>query len=108
MRAPCRLNRLFKSSLPASQKRRRAVYLGGGAREHVGRDAYLLGGLLPVVLLYGLAHAGYRLHAVARVEAGRVDLMLEPGAARQPRVARHRALEAHQHVVELGLSLARA
>src|SRR5437588_8407115 len=92
----------------ALQEGRRAVYLGGGALNRGGDDGDLLASLLPVVLLDGLAHAGQRLDAVARVEAGRVNLVLEPGAARQARVARHRALDAHQNLVEFDLRLARA
>src|SRR4051812_25752759 len=98
MRAPT-----FERSLPALQERGGAIYLGGDARDDAGGERYLLGGLLPVVLLDGLAHAGNGLHAVARVEAGRVNLVLEPRAARQSRIARHRALEVHQYTVESGL-----
>src|SRR5437764_4764944 len=100
---------LTSNSLSASlQEGRRAVYLGGDVLNRVGGDDDLLARLLPVVLLDGLAHAGQRLDAVARVEAGRVNLVLEPGAARQARVARHRAFDAHQNLVEFDLRLARA
>src|SRR5437588_2174025 len=100
---------LTSNSLSASlQEGRRAVYFGGGALNRGGDDDDLRVGLLPVVLLDGLAHAGQRLDAVARIEAGRVNLVPEPGAARQARVARLRALDAHQNLVEFDLRLARA
>src|SRR3989440_4043221 len=95
-------------TLLALQKGRRAVYLGGDVLNRSGDDDDLLAGLLPVVLLDGLARAGQRLDAVARVEAGRVNLVLEPGTARQARVARHRGLDAHPNLVERALRLARA
>ena len=60
------------------------------------------------MLLDGLAHAGQSLDAIARIEAGRVNLVPEPRAARQAHVARLRALDAHQNLVELLLRLARA
>ena len=51
--------------------------------DHLRHDLDLLVRFLPVLLLDGLAHAGQSLDAVARVEAGRVDLMAEPRAPRQ-------------------------
>ena len=52
------------------------------------------------MLLDGLADAGQRLDAVAGVEAGGVDVVLEPRAAREPLGAGQRALEAEEEAVE--------
>src|SRR5262249_8663776 len=72
--------------------RRGAIDILRVLEEHVGDDAHLLLGLLPVPLLERLAHAGQRLHAIAGVEAGRIDLVHEPWPARQPLLTGERAL----------------
>src|SRR5688572_16775688 len=45
---------------------------------------YLRLDLCPLLLLNGFAHARNSFHTVARVKAGRVYLVLEPGTARKP------------------------
>src|SRR5574341_121425 len=67
-----------------------------GAREHLGHTARFG----PVVVLQRLADAGERLHPVAGIEPGCVELVLEPGAARQPRVVEKRLLRLDDPIVE--------
>src|SRR5205085_11262331 len=63
----------------------------------------LVGGFRPVSLLDCLAYSRKSFHSVACVEARRVNLMLEPGAARQSFLRCHGALCSHQNLVQLAL-----
>src|SRR5438445_13317082 len=92
------------SSRPPS--RRHLLQLLGRTIDHVGHGlerlagrSDLRGALRPDFLLDRLAHAGKGLHAVARVEAGRIDRVAVPGPARQPGGAGQRALRAEQEGV---------
>ncbi|MDX2034450.1 MAG: pre-peptidase C-terminal domain-containing protein [Blastocatellia bacterium] len=60
----------------------------------------LLIGFRPILLFESLAHARQRLHAIARVKAGRVDLVLEPGPARQARRGEQFSLRLIQQGIE--------
>src|SRR5256885_10713442 len=102
--------RLPSSSPPSG---RRLLQLLGGTIDHVRHGLERLAGrpdlrvaLRPVFLLDRLAHAGKGLHAVARVEAGRIDRVAVPRPARQSRGAREGALRAEQggvHGLDVGL-----
>src|SRR3989442_15057429 len=88
-----------KTALALLQQRGRAVDLGGEALQRARGDDGLLLRRLPVALLEGLPHAGQRLDPVAGVEAGRVDLVPEPGADGQAFRTRQRLLGVHQYLV---------
>src|SRR6202041_916643 len=61
----------------------RALNRLAGVFEHLAHQHNLLAGLLPLLLLDTFAHAGQSLHAVAGVEARRVNLIFVPGPIRQ-------------------------
>ena len=61
------------------------------------RDAKdLLIGFTPALLFNCFAHAGKRLYAVAGIEAGRVDEILEPGPIRKASRVAQQALALNQ------------
>src|SRR5262249_9543686 len=84
------------------EQRRRAIDLRAKLldRRRDDRDVSLR--LVPCLLLDALADAGQRLDAVARVEARRVDEMLEPLALRQAGVVLEGPFGRVQQVVQLG------
>ena len=79
-----------------AERIRRAAQVRGQAIDRFRRRRRLLRELLPLALLDRFAHARQRLHAVAGVEARRVDLMREPRPPRQAFRAGQRALGLHQ------------
>src|SRR5438128_5425637 len=86
-------------SLPFEQSRRRINLRG--QRLYGGDGVFRLRlDITPLLLLDGFTHARNRLHAIACVEARRVDLVLEPGAARQALLARQSPLGLIEQLVQ--------
>src|ERR1700756_915308 len=64
-------------------------------------DADLLFGFFPALEFQGLTDAGNSFCFVARVLAGRVDFVLEPGTPREAFWIRQAALAFHQQMIQL-------
>src|SRR5258708_3145272 len=86
----------IQTASPLFHLRRGAIDRRGDLSKGCGDQIDLLFRLGPVALLDGFADRGQRLYPVAGVETGRVNLVLEPWAARQASLAQHRALGLHQ------------
>src|SRR5436305_3997454 len=89
----------------ACHQRRRLVDLPGEGGDRAGHHAHLLSGFLPLPLLDGLADGGEGLDAVAGVEAGGVDLVDVPAAAREAGGGGQGAHGLHQDVLDAPLAL---
>src|SRR5439155_16960516 len=89
------------------QRRSGSIDLRSGIFERLRNHGNLLARLIPIVLLDGLADTRKCFHAVTRVEAGSVDLMLEPGPSRKAPFGDHCQFHLTKTMVERLLHLAR-
>ncbi len=76
------------------QQRSLTFYRGRGAHDALLRQR-------PILLLDRLAHRRQRLHAITRIEARRIDHVLEPRPMRQSSRIEQRALRLQQRIVDV-------